>query len=209
MMKKLCSALVLVMLFLCIAVQAEPTEADLADLKNYGIMCGDPDGNLRLSDTITRAEAAKMLCVLGNLEQVETDVFPDVQASHWAYGYIGAASRAGIIVGDENGNFNPEANITNEELVKMLVCLLGYEPLAMGRGGYPAGYTAAAAQFGLTKDMQFAIQTPAVRQDAAELFANALDIPIMEEKTEADGSQLYVILDGNGAEHKTLRMQFQ
>ncbi len=206
-MKKICIMVALVLLFSGVAVQAAPTEADLNDLKTFGIMTGDPDGNLRLSDTITRAEAAKMLCVLGNLEGKEADAFPDVSENHWAYGYVGAASGAGIIVGDENGNFNPEAQVTNEELVKMLICLLGYEELALSRGGYPAGFTAAAVQCGLTEEMQFAVNSPAIRQDAAELFANALDVPLMEKHVEADGTQMFLVLDGqNGAEHKTLRM---
>lgn len=38
--------------------------------------------------------------------------------------YIYAAKENNIVNGDGNGNYKPESNITNEENVKMIVCLL-------------------------------------------------------------------------------------
>lgn len=44
----------------------------------------------------------------------------DMDASHWAYTYVEQLKKAGIVSGDENGNFEPERTITRAEYMKML-----------------------------------------------------------------------------------------
>ncbi len=176
-------------------------------LYDFEIMVGDETGELHLERTITRAEAAKMICVAGSVTPqtvfTEEDGFPDVNVEHWAFPYVCALKEAGIVNGDENGHFNPENEITNEEIVKMIVALLGYSELAIARGGYPAGYTAQAGVLGITKGMQFAVNVPAVRRDVAIMIYQALDVPLMVMDEEG----IYVINNGkNGVPLRTLRM---
>ena len=66
-------------------------------------------------------------------------IYDDVNQEHWASGYITALYRQGIVNGDENGNFNPENNVTYIETAKMIVNSLGYSVLAEDAGGYPSG----------------------------------------------------------------------
>lgn len=207
-----CTACAVLLLGNTAAAVGQPTEEQQRDLYQYHIMRGDENGDLRLGDTITRAEAVKMICVAGGLD-VATDaqdaIFNDVETTHWAYGYIAAAKQNGIADGDDRGCFNPEGSVTNEEIVKLIVALLGYRPMAETRGGYPAGYTAAASQLGLTSGMQLAAGAAAVRGDVALLFSRALDVPLMmvqieERKTEDNVD--YFIADGeNGLPKQTLR----
>ncbi len=213
MKRKLCIIITVISILLT-TVYADATpmnDAQKSDLYNLGIMVGDEDGDLRLTDTITRAEAVKIICTAGNIstDKAYQNVFPDVAESHWAYKFICAAKSNGIINGDENGNFNPEANITNEEIVKMIVSLLGYDPLAVHSGGYPAGYTMAGTRIGVTKGMQLDISTPAIRNDVGIMICNALDIPIMMENPYSpDGSVEYIIMDGATYSEKiTLRIK--
>lgn len=210
-MKKIfCSILAVVTLAsAAVFVNAAPlNEIQTADLYNFGIMTGDENGELRLDDTITRAEAIKMLCMAGKITITEADEgnsFPDVADSHWAYTYVCAAKEQGIVVGDENGNFNPESNVTNEEMIKMIVCLLGYEPFAQDNGGYPAGYRTAATRIGITKDLQLGVNVPAIRNDVGVMISNALDIPLMFPQ-EDDVDTVYWIADGtSGLPYITLR----
>lgn len=215
MKKIICLVLVAVSL-LSVSVCANAavmTEEQQNELANLGIMTGDPNGDLRLNDTITRAEAIKMICAAGNIGTsiIEINAFPDVPENHWAYSYIAAAKAYGLINGDESGKFNPESNVTNEEIIKMLVCLLGYGEKASQTGGYPAGYTTVAANIGLTKDMRFPVNAPAIRSDAGMVIYNALDIPLMTEKTDEEDSnvKVYTALDGtNGTRRATLRNRF-
>ncbi len=179
-------------------------------LYDLGIMVGDETGELHLERTITRAEAAKMICVAGNITPQtafsEADGFADVSAIHWAFPYICALKEAGIVNGDENGHFNPENEITNEEIVKMIVALLGYTEMAIARGGYPAGYTAQAGVLGVTKGMQLAVNVPAIRNDVGLMICQALDVPLMVMEEEG----IYVISNGkNDVPLRTLRMNLE
>lgn len=184
------------------------------ELYNFGIMTGDADGDLRLNDTITRAEAIKMICIAGNINPTypteEKDMFDDVSSNHWAYQYVCTAKALGIVAGDENGNFKPDDNITNEEIVKIIVCLLGYDVIAEGQGGYPAGYTAQATKLRITNGMNLDTKSPAIRNDVAVMVYRALDVPILTIKPkgedEAEGSVEYVVLNGeDGNPYSTLR----
>lgn len=202
-MKKIFSVVLMVMQLLIVTVfadgiQLKDTQKD--DLYNLGIMTGDENGDLRLNDKITRAEVAKMICVAGNIYLTTNNgenIFNDVAADHWAYKYIYTAKENKIINGDGNGNFNPENNIINEEIVKMIVCLLGYREMAEQQSGYPAGYTATAAKIGITSNLNLKTKTPATRNDVAIMICNALDVPIMAEKREdEDDNTVYVVLEG-------------
>ena len=204
-MKKIISIILAAACFLSASVMANAatmTNVQKNELSALGIMMGDPDGNLRLNDTITRAEAIKIICVAGSIGTalIETNAFPDVSENHWAYRYIAAAKANGIINGDEKGNFNPESNVTNEEMIKMAVCLVGYDAKAHNKGGYPAGYTAVAAELGLTKGMQFAINTPAIRNDVGVIIYNALTVPLMIENGGGKDATEYMIMDGTGGQ---------
>ncbi len=215
-MKKILCILLVVALNLSVVAFAAPTEEQLKDLKNLRIMVGDEDGNMRLDDTISRAEVTKMICTIYGLDldtfanNVEPSKFPDVPDSHWAKNYINAMKDCGIVQGDEKGNFNPEADITNEEIIKMLITVMGYGPMAEQTGGYPMGYTRTAQKIGLTEGLKLNIETAAIRSDVAQMFAVALDIPIMVQTSwSADGSTTYQILDGSaGTERKTIRTMY-
>ena len=216
-MKKLISLILIVILSLSAAVFATPDGEQLKDLKNLKIMVGDEDGDMRLEDSITRAEATKMISTILGIntdsfsQNVEPSKFPDVPDSHWAKNYINAMKDCGIVEGDENGNFNPEADITNEEIIKILVSALGYFPMAEQTGGFPMGYTRTAQKIGLTEGLKLEVDTPAIRGDVAQMFATALDIPIMVQtgwSLNADGIT-YAILDGSGGmERETIRTRF-
>ena len=215
-MKKICAMLLAILQILTISVCANAmqlTDTQKEDLYKLEIMTGDENGNLRLNDNITRAEAAKMICAAGNINlqlNIGENFFNDIPANHWAYRYVYAAKRYGIADGDDNGNFNPESSITNEETVKMIVCLLGYRELAERQSGYPAGYIAVASGIGITSGLNLKPKTPATRNDVAVMISNALDIPIMVQTSEGEDKNddvvAYVALDGkNGIPFSSIR----
>ena len=215
-MKKFVSLITVIFMICTLSVSAlEITDEQKADLSRLGIMVGDENGNLNTESPITRAELAKMLCVAGGLTaegSTDASAFPDVTPAHWAYAYICAARDAGLVVGDENGFFNPEAHVTNEETVKMIVSLIGYSPMAVSTGGFPAGYNATAARLGLTAGLALAPAQSATRNDAAIMLSKALDIPLMKMNDHAKGSEdadEFVVLDGtvSGFPLETLRIK--
>ncbi|TCM97871.1 S-layer family protein [Paenibacillus sp. BK033] len=76
----------------------------------------NPEGN------VTRAEFAAMIARALGLEDVDGSVsFLDVKADAWYAGYIGAVSKAGIVMGRSSNTFAPNDAITREEMVVMTV----------------------------------------------------------------------------------------
>jgi hypothetical protein len=87
-----------------------------------GIIGGYDDGTFRPNNSVTRAQATKMLVLAHGWPLVfpEYPSFSDVPHTHWAYGYVEAAVRRGIVSGRSNGTFGPEEVISRAQLCKML-----------------------------------------------------------------------------------------
>lgn len=170
-------------------------------LSNLDILNGYEDGTFKPEATITRAEMAKIVCETLGYYGMGSDKTPfdDVEPKHWAAGYINTAAGLGIINGYGDSKFGPEDTVTYEQAVKMVVCALGYEPMAADRGGWFAGYTSVAANIGLTKGM-----SSSARGDIAVLIYNALTTPVMEQTSYGSDAR-YEVLDGAGnKEYKTI-----
>ncbi len=180
-------------------------------LNKLGIVTGYEDGTYRPEDGVTRAEMAALIARIQGFgdsaaAQAATG-FNDVPASHWASGYVANAASMGIINGYGNGNFGPEDNVLFEQAVKMVMATLGYTPYAEYNGGYPGGYMAAAQRYNVTAGVSNATMgTQANRGTIAQLLANAIDTPLMQQTGwNTNGEVDYQIYDGkDGRDYKTL-----
>lgn len=179
-----------------------------SNLIDMGIITGDLTGDLRYEDAVTRAEMAAIVCrlqAMGEAPETNEPVFSDVPAEYWASGYIKAAHDAGIINGDEDGSFRPNDEVNYAEALKMIVCLLGFEPYAADNGGYPYGYITTALRRSLIDDIYFEPDDPCSRGDVMIFAYKALDTPIMGRQTYGSPGS-YVIFDGTlGTPYQTLR----
>ncbi|MFT9848384.1 S-layer homology domain-containing protein [Aneurinibacillus sp. REN35] len=92
-------------------------------MKEQGIMVGDPTGHFRPLDKMTRQEVASTIASVLHLEKQKGSLssFRDVSDADWAKDAIEAVKTAGIMRGDEKGNFRPHALITREELAVLVV----------------------------------------------------------------------------------------
>ena len=185
-------------------------------LSNLGILTGDDqDGDgvmdFRPNDTITRAEVAAIVCRvqnLNNLAQTGTQ-FTDVTSSHWASGYVAQAAGKGIINGNGDGTFAPEANVKFQDVVKMFVRTIGYEPYVNANGGYPAGDLAAANRYGVLDGViNSGNEAEATRGQVAQIAFNALDTPLMDRKTYGADEEWVVYNGRNGNEFQSLLTQY-
>lgn len=135
---------------------------EMGVLNQNGVIVGDPDGNFRENDEITRAEFAAVLCrTMGCEADAQTEnitqkkYFPDVPSEHWAAGYINFAYENKAISGFPDGNFYPEQPVTNEQVIKMLIAAWGYGDEAEANGGYPNGYMKVAKEHGILDTIEF------------------------------------------------------
>ncbi|MDR0406327.1 MAG: S-layer homology domain-containing protein, partial [Clostridiales bacterium] len=139
-------------------------EAEIRALIEMGIVTGW-DGSLHLTDRTTRAEFLTLLLRATDTPPTEyKDCFADVSAGDWYADYIQAAFDLGIMEGSD-GNALPNADITREEAVKLLVQTLRTKrevaltdaPLAFADAedvsDWAVPYCAAAAALGLVNGM--------------------------------------------------------
>lgn len=96
-------------------------KADVETLASKLIVAGESDTVFAPDRQITRAEFAALLVRAMGLEEKQVGSFSDVAAGAWYSGAVGAAFQAKFINGFEDGTFRPDAPITREEMVVMIV----------------------------------------------------------------------------------------
>ncbi|MBE1555599.1 S-layer homology domain-containing protein [Sporosarcina limicola] len=91
------------------------------EMHNLGYISGYPDGTFKPEENISRKHVAALLSRVLPLEPVrQSKEFKDVQKTHLHYDIIQRVQRAGIMDGDQNGNFNPEAFLTRVQMAKII-----------------------------------------------------------------------------------------
>lgn len=184
----LMAMLVILQMFSCGIAYAETN--DSADstvvkfLETLGIMGIDSKTGYFWDETpVKRAEIAEILCKMFRFEAVEdkTARFVDVQGSERAY--IETIVRYGYMSGYTNNMFGPEDYITNEQLVKIFVCVIGAGNVAEINGGYPNGYIYVANILGLTRNSSASMTADARRIDVANMIYAAMNADMMAIKT--------------------------
>ncbi len=102
-------------------------------------------------DVVTRgqfAESAARIIGIAPLGSFVAD-FTDVPANHANASYIYAMKNAGYMSGVSADTFLPDAPVSLEQAVSVLVKLAGYNDVALATGGYPTGYMTIATRIGL------------------------------------------------------------
>lgn len=182
--------MIAVMLFAFAGVASAATDEEIATkrLMSVDVVTGDPSGELRLDDGITRAEFAAIAVRLRGMEDAAKSSkgatkFSDVKADAWYTGYINLASGNGIIKGDPTGTFRPNDQVNYAEAAAMLVRVLGYEPSIQAVGaGWPNNYLSKAGELGLLDNVKMADwKAPARRGDVFTMADNALDVDLMKQ----------------------------
>lgn len=175
-------------------------------LSGLGVLDGYPDGTFRAEDTITRAEFAKIACVVAGLKTVASGMsgvassFNDVATDHWANGWINVAAAQGYVKGDPDGSFRPDDEITQSEVITVLLRLLGYNDNLPGE--WPSDYIAKAANLGILDDITFSSNAAAARGLVAVVTSAVLDENVVEYKASdnlfEEAEKTYDKNDGNG-----------
>ena len=166
------------------------------ELSGLGIINGYTDGTFLPDKAVTRAEMAKLIAVLFNIEEAGggENPFTDVTNDCWALNYIIAVKNLDIINGFPDGTFLPDTEVTYEQAIKMIVCALNYGVAAEGytvEGDWSSGYRNMASRLGITKDALMLHTDPAPRGIIAQLLYNALDVSPAVAVTGSDGKVTY------------------
>ena len=179
MIKKLLS-LFLVICVLCssVCVFAYSTDSAQILLKSMNIMSGDENGNMNLSDNVTRAEFAKIAVNSSKFKNsvalgAQISVFKDCTYQHWSAPYVKVAVTNGVLTGYPDGTFKPENNVLYEEAITVILKLLGYTNEDFGNS-WPYGQTGLAENLSLNKNVSKGIGATLTREDVLILIYNML-----------------------------------
>lgn len=157
---------------------AEVDDGILALLSELNIMSGDPDGNMRLDDYVSRAEFTKIAVASSSYKNsVATNLaispFPDVTYKHWAAPYVRVGVTNGIVSGYPDATFKPEDTVLYEEAITMLLRVLGYTDDDFGVS-WPAGQIGLANNLDMTDDVGCSAGDIMNRRQVAHLVYNTL-----------------------------------
>ncbi len=146
-------------------------------------MVGYPNGTFQPNRILTRAEMAAMLASFlqetGQSVPQESGVFADVKAGHWAAASIQKVRDAGLMSGDANGLFHPEAIVTRAQMAsiiakwKNLYTAKKNLPFADVQGHWAVWQVAAVVEQGIMKgyvDGLFHPDQGLTRAEATALF---------------------------------------
>ena len=187
MKKLLALVLALVMTMSLVTISnAAFKDADTIDNKEavdvmnaLGVLEGDENQNFNAKDNLTRAQAAKIICVmlLGKTAADGLNLkanFSDV--SGWAESYIAYCASQGIVAGVGDGKFDPNGKLTGYQFAKMLLVALGYKADVEGMTGidWQVNVAKLALNTGLSKGIDVALSNVIARDQAAKMAFNAL-----------------------------------
>ncbi|HEU4964018.1 MAG TPA: S-layer homology domain-containing protein, partial [Bacilli bacterium] len=159
-------------------------KSDIALAQEKGAIVGYPnDTSLHADKLVTRAELVTMIDRAANLQDVKVKqaYFSDLVG--WEAQAVNNAAAIGLIKGDGHGHFQPNRNVTREELAVIVVGALtgGEAPVAnekvlnyfqdadkISDWARPyVAYAAIAGLFGPTASGEFNPQAPVTRSEAA------------------------------------------
>lgn len=165
------------------------TDAATIVLTSMGVISPDSSGSFNLSNTVTRAEFAKMIVMASAYKDlVQTasysSPYKDVPATHWAAPYVRIAVSKGIMSGYSDGTFRPDGIITLEQGVNCALKLLGYSQSDFV-GAFPYAQMNVFGSSGLSKNITGGVGTYMTRGDAANLIFNMMGTGMK------DGSSTY------------------
>lgn len=159
---------------------------DVKYMVDRQIISGMGGGKFGTNNPARRSELAVMLVKALNLPLTSEDgEFKDVPKSHWAYAYITAAKKAGIIAGFPGGYFKPNDYVTRGQVAAMVANAFDLERTnkAEGFSDVPQTYWAyegiqKLADNNISKGFEDKTFRPGIfvrRAEVAVLLAKAMD----------------------------------
>lgn len=178
-MKKNLALLIAFLMFLCAIGNVGATsdyERDL--LSALSIMEGDPNGDMRYEDNVSRAETAKIVVATSAYrdfleKEGASSPFLDVPYTHWASPYISVGVKNGLFKGYFDATFKPSNTVLFEEATVMFLRVLGYNDEDFGTD-WPYDQIEQAKNIGLLDNVNKTIGEKLTRRDISALAYNTL-----------------------------------
>jgi len=164
----------------------------LSVLSGLGVFAGYTDGSMGEDKVVTRAEAATLIIKAMDLQDyaVGKTTFTDMDEAKWAEPFVAYAVSLGFVKGNTDGTFAPNATVTSDQMITMLVQALGYKAEYL-TGGYPGAFVNTAKALGILEGVKSGA-AGCTRGDVAQMIYNALNVPFVSYDSE--GALQYTVL---------------
>lgn len=187
MIKRVISViLIIATLFTCVCVSAEET-AELSVNENAVKLLEDlkiiyPKIEEQYHSSVTRADfavyAARALGINDMTDPGDIRYYIDMAMYDYASYSVNCLVERGVLSVGEDRMFRPAEPITYSEAVKIVVCMLGYRPVAETKGGYPIGYNVTASRLDLLDGISENAEQLFTLNDAIAIIYEALIAPL-------------------------------
>jgi len=177
------------------------TQQKFDELKAKGVFAGYADGQAHLDDNLQRAQAARIVALLLGAEGIgnpDTKVvtekpFLDVDLGKWYTEEIAAVKELGAMSGNADGTFNPNGNLTNQEVAALLGQVLKLEPVegakVEGAADWAAGYIKALQDKGFTVPTPYTAAATRGALVEASFYADSVLNPAVPEKVSVTSAK--------------------
>ncbi len=188
-MKRILLSLLLMLSLTAVPAWAAATQdGSLNLLSQLEVMQGDPDGNLRLGDPVTRAEFTKMAVASSTYrnsvaKSLSISPFPDVTYRHWAAPYVRVGVTNGLVSGYPDATFRPDEGVLFEEGVTIMLRVLGYTDADFGIS-WPYGQLGLAQNLDITDNVACSAGEVMNRGQVAQLIYNCLSVNMKGKATQ-------------------------
>ena len=152
-----------------------------------GVLAGYDNGEFGATDTLTRAQACKIIAYLDLGKDVAealpaVQVFSDLPASNWAAKYVAYCADAGYVSGVGDNKFAPDEKVTGYQFGKMLLCALGYDQKVeeMTGSSWEIKVAKLMEKNSLSKGTSKLGSAALTREEAAQYGLNALKATCVE-----------------------------
>jgi len=178
--KRILSLVITVLMLISATTYAAPVYSDNVAglLSELSIMQGDPDGNMRYDDLVSRAECTKIAVAASNYRNSvatgsKTSPFSDVPSTHWASPYVTVGIQNGLVKGYLDATFRPSETVLYEEAATMFLRVLGYTDEDFG-ASWPDGQIGIAKNIGVLDNINKNVGETLTRRDIATMAYNTL-----------------------------------
>lgn len=184
-----------------LALDTQPSSQRMVEV---GLVESDHDDDLRLDQTITRAELIAILVKAFNHEDEAIEqndappAFEDMTDHPWANGYVTVAKALledkEQVLGRDDDTFDPDGSLTAAETVAFLMKFLDIEPAEAL--SWPDNYMKGAVQAGMlpeatVQELSAYMSEPITRGIAFYIADQAFQAPLLE-----DGKSVYALYEG-------------
>jgi len=203
-MKRILSVILLVAMLVSTQVfaQSEQVSSKSQYLKEYEILSSlgifeifetdNYDGTRLLTRAETAAVSMRMLGINGYDAKDLPMPYTDVPNDHIYSCEIKYAYDLGIMEG-YGLSFNPDGNVTEEQFIKVIVETLGYNVLAVAKGGYPTGYLSVAASAGILDGVDLSAGRELTHDKAVLILYNAIEAEVFRPISFGSDSVKYEV----------------